>query len=310
MGKADDLLKSFFSQYQQSYLETLSVQQLNELLGQYQEKLNKTPLEDFDGLSPAQMSGLLYHPLQAGSILQISKEADGYFCQVPLLKLADVLIEEISNAGELKLTATGNLPPRVCELLFNQNRIQYQYMQYAKRIIESEIPYLWPLKQFILDQGIAKKRNNKLSLTKNGKLYQKGSDQQRFMRLFLFFTTRFHWGNFYMIDDDGRIGQFGWAYALLLLARYGQQHDQARSYSLNMMKAFDKDLWQKYQQDPSDRTASEFISAYHARFFVNFTNWFGLTELEFIKDPGLSYLSKLTVKKSDLFDHLFTTDLH
>ena len=310
MGKADDLLKSFFSQYQQSYLETLSVQQLNELLGQYQEKLNKTPLEDFDGLSPDQMSGLLYHPLQAGSILQINKEADGYFCQVPLLKLADLLIEEISNAGELKLTATGNLPPRVCELLFNQNRIQYQYMQYAKRIIESEIPYLWPLKQFILDQGIAKKRNNKLSLTKNGKLYQKGSDQQRFMRLFLFFTTRFHWGNFYMIDDDGRIGQFGLAYALLLLARYGQQHDQARSYSLNMMKAFDNDLWQKYQQDPSDRTASEFISAYHARFFENFANWFGLTELEFIKDPDLSYLAKLTVKKSDLFDHLFTTDLH
>ncbi len=157
MGRADDIMNSFLAAYPQARSGELSMEELNELMAEYQKKFNNEGLEDFDGLSPEQMTGLLYHPFEPGSIMQFRKGLDAYVDEAPFFKLSEILLNEIKRAGKVKLTQKGNLPMSVCKLLFDQKLISWTFMNYGKRITEEEVPYIWPLKQCILDEGIVKK---------------------------------------------------------------------------------------------------------------------------------------------------------
>ena len=114
------------------------------------------------------MTGLLYHPFKPDSIIHFKEGIDAYVDEAPFFKLSEILLAEIKRAGKVKLTQKGNLPMSVCKLLCDQDLIYWRYMQYVKKITEDAIPYLFPLKQYLLDDGIVKKRNNTLSLTKRG----------------------------------------------------------------------------------------------------------------------------------------------
>ena len=156
MGTANDFMNSFFTAYPLAQSGKLSMEELNRLMAEYQHKMNNTPLEDFDGLSPEQMTVLIHAPFVQGDILQFRNGMDAHVDKAPFFKLSEILLDEIKRAGSLKLTVNGNLPVRICELLCNQNLIYWKYMKYVKRIMEEEIPYLWPLKQYLLDEGIVK----------------------------------------------------------------------------------------------------------------------------------------------------------
>ena len=87
-------------------------------------------------------------------------------------------------------------------------------MTYAKRIMEEEIPYIWPLKHYLLSEGIVKKHGNTLLLTRKGEKFRMQSDRHRCENLLLFFGLKFPWGNFYDFPDEGRYGQLGWSFSL------------------------------------------------------------------------------------------------
>lgn len=287
MGTADDFMNSFFA------------------IGEYQIKINSSPLDDFDGLSPEQMTSLLYTPFAPGAMLQFRKGMDAYVSKAPFFKLSELLLHEIKQAGNLKLTVNGNLPVRICELLCKQNLIYWPYMKFVKRIREEEIPYLWPLKQYLLDQGIVKKRNNALSLTKNGEKLLEGSQDIRFIQIFNYLASRFHWGNFYRLEDEGKCGQLGWAYSLVLLSKYGGKSQKSEFYSLKLIRAFEKDLWAAQQKGEEGKGTKDYHHAYEVRFFECFADWFGLVNIERTRDHGISYFDQLTITKSELFDQLF-----
>jgi hypothetical protein len=304
MGAADDFLNSFFAAYPQAKSGKLSMEELNKLMAEYQHTMNSAPLDDFDGLSPEQMNGLLYAPLNPGNVLQFRKGMNDQLDKVPLFKLLEILLNEIQKAGKLKLTVTGNLPVRVCELLCNQNLIYWKYMKYVKRIREEEIPYLWPLKQFLLDEGIVKKRNNALSFTKNGEILMAGAKAVRFIQLFSYFAGRFHWGNFYRREDNGQCGQLGWAYSLTLLSKYGDTPRNSEFYSLKLMRAFEKELWSAYRKHKDEEAIEDYHRAYAYRFFECFADRFGLVNIARNRDEK-TFFDRLTITKSALFDQLF-----
>jgi len=305
MGIADDFMSSFFEQYPQAQSGKLSMEELNSLLAEYQQKINSKPLADFDGLSPEQMTALLYAPLAPGALLRLSKGIDDYVDQVPIFKLSELLLTEIKNAGTLKLTTKGNLPVHVCKLLYNQELIKWEYMEFNKKIQEEEIPYLWPLKQCLLDEGIVKKRNNTLSLTKYGEKLMEGPKAARFIKLLTYFTGRFHWGNFYGLEDGGKCGNLGWAYSLVLLAKYGSKSNTAGFYSLKWIRAFEKELWDAQQKDNTTKACDSHHRAYQVRFFDCFANWFGVVSIEYTRDYRLPLSHRMKITKSALFDHLF-----
>jgi hypothetical protein len=296
MGIANDFLDAFLKQNPSAREGKLSLPELNRLMAEFQDKANKTPTSDFDGLSPLQMHILLNEPLSPSCILRFKKDMEKHLDRVPLFKLSEILLDEIRDAGKLKLTAKGNLPVRVCELLCNQKLISWEYMQFMSRAREEEIPYLWPLKQYLLDQGIIKKQGNALSLTKRGAEFLKETRSARFIKLFFFFTSRFYWGNFYDIDDNGKCGQLGWAYSLVLLSKYGGEARDSQFYSDKLTLAFEKKPYVNVET---------FHRAYAVRFFECFANWFGLVNIERRKDFSKSVFDQLLIRKSELFEDLF-----
>jgi hypothetical protein len=305
MGTAKDLMESFLAAYPEIQNGKFSMEELNKLMEEHQRKLNSRPIKDFDGLSPEQMNFLLYAPLSPGGILQLKDNIDVPLQQVPFFKLLQILVGEIQRLGNLKLTVNGNLPVRICELLFHEELIYWPDIKFVKKITEDKIPYIWPLKQYLLDAGIVKKRNNHLSVTKYGEKMIKEPIAFQFRQVLNYFTTRFHWGNFYNINDDGQYGQLGWAYSLVLLARYGDQPQISNFYNLKLMQAFEHELWAVYLKNNTDARVKEFQFAYDVRFFENFSMWFGLVNIEWRRDHSISYWDQLFITKSALFEQLF-----
>ena len=305
MGSAKEFMNSFFASNPDARSGKLSMDELNRLLGEHQLKMNSHPLDDFDGLSPKQMNVLLYTPFTPGDLLQFRKGMDAHVQKSPFFKLSEILLQEIKQARSLKLTVNGNLPVRICELLCNQNLIYWPYMKFVKRVREGEIPYLWPLKQYLLDEGIVKKRNNALSLTKNGEKLMQEPAAVRFIQVFNYLATRFHWANFYRLQDDGKCGQLGWAYSLVLLSKYGDKPNKSEFYSTKLIRAFEKELWDAYQKGKEIKAIEDYHHAYGSRFFEFFADWFGLINIERKTDQSISYFDQLTITKSALFDQLF-----
>ncbi len=106
-----------------------------------------------------------------------------------------------------------------------------------------------------------------MSLTKKGEKLLESPKSVRFIRVFRYLTSRFHWGNFHRLDDSGKSGQLGWAYSLALLAKYGDQGLPSEFYSLKLMRAFEKALW---GDDQTGVEARDYHYAYESRFFESF----------------------------------------
>jgi hypothetical protein len=305
MGHADDFINSFLERNPKAKSGQLTLDELNKLMAEHQQRLNDMPKDDFDGVSASQMHVLLNFALDGNCVMQYREAIDSYLDRIPLFKLSELLLNTIRDAGTLKLTIKGNLPVKVCELLFNQQLINWPYMKYITRIREEEVPFLWPLKQYLLDQGIIKKRNNALSLTQKGEKLMGEAAFCRFENLFHFFTDRFHWANFYDTDDGGKCGQLGWAYSLLMLSRYGDQPRESSFYSLKAMLAFEPELHKKRNNKEYVESTRLYHRTFDTRFFECFANWFGLVNIERKKNPQISLFDQLIVTKSELFNLIF-----
>src|SRR5690606_22103852 len=109
-----------------------------------------------------------------------------------------------------------------------------------------------------------------------------GQKSDRFIRNFKYMSIRFHWGNFYRIDDGGKSGQLGWAYSLALLSKYGDQGRPPQFYSLKLRRAFEDEFHGYDRRGPG---GWDFHYAYEARFVDSFAHWFGLVDIERKKDP-------------------------
>ncbi len=222
-----------------------------------------------------------------------------------MLALSDLLIAQIRQDCKLKLTAGGNLPVRICEYLNSQNLIDWKYRAYLTRVQEENIPYLGPLKHYLVETKIVRKQGNSLVLTKEGERIAEANTSERFIRLFMYVAGSYHWGNFYRIQDDGMYGQLGWAFSLYLLAKYGDVPRDSRFYSDKVMRAYFRDLYEKREDKLFQERIHVFEDAYAWRFFEVFAHWFGLVEISSKTEHG-TLLEDICVKKTPLFDQLFS----
>jgi hypothetical protein len=122
---------------------------MNELMRVFQEKANNAPQDDFEGLSSIQMGELLYNPFEPGNLLRYKEDIHLHINESPLFVLSETLLNAVNGAGQIKLTKTGNLPTAICEKLFNADLINWYYKDFVKRIIEDEIPFIFPIKQYL-----------------------------------------------------------------------------------------------------------------------------------------------------------------
>ena len=304
MGQAEDFIRSLLENNPMAKSGRLTLDQLNTLIGEHAQKLNNAPKDDFDGISPNQMHILLHNALSSECALQYGEHIEEYLDRIPLFKLLELLISTIEGARSLKLTQRGNLPVKICKLLFDQQLIRWPHM-HLSRMLEEEIPFLPPLKHYLLDQALVKKRNNGLSLTKKGERRLYDEDFDRFASFLNYFTGRFNWQNFYRIEDGGKCGQLGWAYSLLMLSRYGDLPRESRFYSAKCMQAFEPELYKQRDNKEFAEATSRYHHCFKSRFFESFADWFGLVTIERRKNPAVSIFGELMITKTPLFDQVF-----
>ncbi len=179
-------------------------------------------------------------------------------------------------------------------MLYNCNGLDFRYKQFIKKITEDTIPYIWSVKDYLIFEGLIKKRNNGLSVTQKGTKYLVKNKTDRLAQLLLFYTQRINWINFYHNGEDVS-GKLGWAYSLYLLKKYGDEYRSSDFYSMKLIRAFG-------YQPLND--VSDFQDAYNVRFFDIFCNWFGFAEIK--RDFNRSaYKDDYEVRKSAILDMLF-----
>ena len=101
------------------------LKKLNERIKAETEKYNRTPVADFDFLSPEDMYNLAYKTLAPESPVQLKEKIDdSVLDRIPFLKMTEYLMTKLNTEGALKLTKTGNLPVKIVKEMYDLNLIK------------------------------------------------------------------------------------------------------------------------------------------------------------------------------------------
>ena len=236
---------------------------------------NNSPVKDFSGYTPNEMTTILYDPFHENSPIQICKVEQEIYNQVPLLLQIKYLLKIIEEQGELKLTEYGNLPKKVVFEIYEQGFIKDYAIEtgISKLHKEGSVPAIHLTKILVELSRMVKKRNNRLSLTKLGK-EKIANNSFIFQDLFKNFTTRFNWAYFDAYSDL-HAGQFGFGYTLALFSLYGRTPRSTDFYSEKYTTAFGNNV-----QPDTNRLFDASASAYEIRTFERFLDYFGFTEYD------------------------------
>lgn len=279
----------------------MDFEELQRLVNQQMQAQNNQPIDDFQGYSPNEMQQILYHTFSESSPLQMNQLPETEYNKVPILNQIKYLAKLLQENGQIKLTNKGFLPTKIVADIYGQGFIK----DYA---IESKISKLYKetdslsihLTHILLEiSGIAKKRKGVLSFTKSGeKLIT--NDDKLIRRLIDVFATKFNWAYFDAYEDNG-IGQMGFGFSLILLAKYGDVSRLDNFYAEMYFQAFPHLLEDLV---PTFKTLNEYAAiCYSLRTFERFLSFFGVIDIE---QKGTAFDRVTYITKTPLFDKLFT----
>lgn len=266
---------------------------------------NNQGLSDFEGYSPAEMQYILYDTFGERSPIQLLELTQSDYKQIPILNQIKYLLQIIEDCTELKLTNKGFLPTKIVAEIYRQGFIKDEHIEsgLSKLYKETDSITINLTRILIEISGLVKKRNNKLSLTKNGKSII-GNDFKLLTLIFQVFGNKFNWA-YYDGYGENTIGQVGFGFTLILLGKYGAEKRIDKFYSDKYFKAF---------PDSIDEITETYLSSkkvqaekcYSLRTFERFLEYFGLVKIE-SKDR---IFDKKYVTKTELFDKLIKSTPH
>ena len=244
------------------------------------QELNLMGIPDFEGYSAFEM-GLIIDDLFGDNCpVQLNPLPEADYQQIPLLSLYKYLATCIRSEGEMKLTARGYLPPRVVKDVYGQGFIpEYPLESGITKLTTENDSLTVQLVRILLEMGgIIKKRNNKLSLTKQGESILQKDDHSLFPHLFETACKKFSWAYFDVFNDE-YIGQLGFGFSLILLNNYGHEIRQEAFYAEKYFTAFPTFL--EHQNSPEMRTSDDHTAfVYSVRTFERFLAYFNLITLK------------------------------
>ncbi len=243
--------------------------------------LNYRPVEDYFGLTPIEMEYLLYDTFNKNSPLQYSNDLDdNTLNQIPLFRIAEEYLKILQRDKQIKLTSLGALPRKVLVELYDKRILLDEH-------IEIGITKLWREQDCISIAnarftaelaGLVRKANGKLALTKKGaKLLHPENRIQLFKLFFQTFTEKFLWSS-----NDGypeqNIGQYGWAFSIYLLDRFGDQANLSDFYAEKYSKVFPSYI--SFFKPSYSTPERQYTHCYGIRTFDRFLLWFGFVTVE------------------------------
>ncbi|MFO7616247.1 MAG: hypothetical protein R6V75_03270 [Bacteroidales bacterium] len=238
---------------------------------------NTTGMPDFEGYSPQEMRFILYDTFGPESPIQFTKMAAADYGRVPMLNQVKYLLHLIRAGGEIKLTTKGYLPTKIVKEIYGQGFLKDEYIEngIAKLYKETDSMSINLTHILLKLAGLVKKRNEKLSLTKNA-LDILGDDDALLRLIFLTFAQRFNWA-YYDGYGEEKIGQLGYGFSLILLSKYGNEKRLDSFYAEKYFRALPVLL--NLLEPTYDTLEAYAARCYSLRTFDRFLVYFGLIDI-------------------------------
>lgn len=256
---------------------------LNAAMRQLSDRRNNTPLDDFAGLSPNEMTAFLYRPFDSPELIELP-EVLSLEPAAPILDLLLPLLDELRQ-GPLKLTAKGNLPTKlVKELAATYRPGHAPYAKYAMEHVHNEESFqnLHVARVVAELAGLIYKRHGKLHLTNKAEgLLRKHGAPGLYPLLLITFAGKFNWA-YSDGYDELPIVQQSWAFTCYLLQRFGPQERTAEFYAERFIMAFPpvvEGVAHSIYRQPEDTAKS----CYQVRALERFLGFLGLADFTWQK---------------------------
>lgn len=256
-----------------------SLEELQEFMNGLMRTQNRTPRDDFAGLSPEQMHRFLDFPMESPGLADFADPLP-HEPEAPATTLFRTLAGVIGEKG-LKPTATGNLPRaalrEVALQMTGKETIRYGRHSWN---INKEQDY-WELhivRNLAELAGLIRKYRGRFILSRKcTTLIERHGMAGIWPELFRSFVTEYNWGY-----SDGyapfRIIQRSFLFTLYLLKRYGKEIRPGRFYAEAFLRAFPAILQEAPEKSWSP-PESEAGSCYLLRAMDRFAGFFGLAEV-------------------------------
>lgn len=280
--------------------------ELQSFLDDFKAERNRRGLDDFDGLSPNQMSALLHGPFESPPLDDLERRLPADI-EAPMLALFRVIADAARERG-IKLTARGNLPLRLVKAgdAWLQDDDGLPRPRIGGVSTERDVPEFHYVRLVAELAGLLRKSRGYLYLTRRAeKMLDRDDHAALYARLFTAFCRKFNWA---YGDGFGAlpIVQHSFGFTLYLLHRHGGDWRDAAFYEERFLRAFPMALEEAGDDptgllDPERRTRV----AWTVRTFQGFGYLCGLVELDREKGSPTTLDDGLRVRATPMLAHVF-----
>lgn len=266
---------------------TIDDAQANEWLQARILRHNSSPCEEFNGLSPQEMYIVLYYPFSSQCAVKLNKLSKEQYELIPLIRQALFLLNTLGES-ELKLTKLGWLPLKIVAEAYRLGRPVYIIEEFQqKRINEYEVKSLCLARDIIELLRWVKTRKGMLSLTAKGRKAMEDIDAAA-NEILRFSLVGIGVDSFDGYEND-TIGNFGTAYSVWLLNKFGAKWRSGKFYQEHYQKIVPDD-------DPNN--------IYALRIFSRLFYWLGIVDIR--KNDKAIYPIRGEYRKTELLSMIFS----
>ena len=281
-----------------------SLEEINAFTAQLANERNQWAMAEFCGLSPEQMTHVLYKPFDSPQTIQFSTDIEPH-PDIRIMYLFRGLVEAIGENG-LKPTAKGNLPLKLCKALAQElpeDDDDRSLLRYRSIRSEVEFEELHCTRLTAELAGLVRKYRGKFVLTRKCRdMLEKQDNGRLYFELFKAYTTKFNWA-YRDGYPEAEIMQNSFLYTLFLLTSFGDTERLQQFYEGKFITAFPMAL-DVFPETSYSSTDEQVRCVYFLRALDRFASFFGLAELT-LESKEL-YRSKYVVRQTALLDRFLT----
>lgn len=289
----DEMQEYIHKRIMESGITNPTLEEIRVFFSEWIEIMESRLLSDFEGYSGEEIKSVLYNLFGEGCPVQLLTDFTDEDCnRVPLFRQAKILLELIEKEEKIKLTQTGNLPPRIVKEMYSVGASDYFIRVGIKKLrTETDSISVQFARIIVQLMGVVKKRNNHLLLTKKGKTLL--TDNKKIVtELMIAAHTKFNLAYFDGYDAEV-IGGFGIGLSLILLHKYGDKVLKDTFYAEKYFKAFPE----------LNELSTSAMSCYSHRVFNILMFNLGLVTVDEKEKFGLHHSQK--IYRTDLLEKLF-----
>ena len=281
-----------------------SLEELNAFTAELANERNRWALAEFCGLSPEQITHLLYAPFDSPETVRFVADIQPGL-EVEIMRIFFALVEAIGVSG-LKATATGNLPLKFCKALAQQlqeDADDSRPLRIGGIRSETDLEQLHCTRLVAELAGLVRKYRGHFVLTRKCKdLLSRQDNGGIYLQLFRSYATKFSWA-YRDLYPPADIIQHSFLYTLFLLAVFGDDQRPQKFYEDKFLTAFPMamDMFTESGYSTAEDSARH---CYNIRALERFAAFFGLAELVPASQKLHAY--RYNVEKTALLDRFVT----